>query len=105
VKPAFAISLSIEKGVTALRDVTEDDLRQLGSGLSDGLLRRCRHVVTENARVLAAADALESHDLNRFGELMYESHRSLKDDFEVSCSELDILVEQQPSCPASTVLA
>jgi galactokinase len=88
-----------QKGVTALRDVTEDDLRQLGSGLSDGLLRRCRHVVTENARVLAAADALESHDLNRFGELMYESHRSLKDDFEVSCSELDILVEQAAKLP------
>jgi galactokinase len=79
--------------VKALRDVTEDDLRQFGSGLPDVLLRRCRHVVTENARVLAAANALESCDLKRFGQLMYESHRSLKDDFEVSCSELDTMIE------------
>ena len=81
------------KTVSALRDVTEDDLRQFGSGLPDVLLRRCRHVVTENARVLAAAEALESSDLKRFGQLMYDSHRSLKDDFEVSCSELDTMVE------------
>jgi galactokinase len=87
------------KGVRALRDVTEDDLRQHGSGLPDVILRRCRHVLTESARVVAAADALESHDLKHFGELMYESHRSLKDDFEVSCSELDIMVEQAAMLP------
>ncbi|MGB0007602.1 MAG: galactokinase [Candidatus Sulfotelmatobacter sp.] len=87
------------KTVNALRDVTEDDLRQFGSGLSDVLLRRCRHVVTENARVLAASRALESGDLKRFGQLMYESHRSLKDDFEVSCSELDIMVELARKLP------
>jgi galactokinase len=87
------------KTVRALRDVTEDDLRQLGSGLSDVLFRRCRHVVTENARVLAASHALESSDLRRFGQLMYESHRSLKDDFEVSCSELDTTVELAQEIP------
>ncbi|MGB7600212.1 MAG: galactokinase [Candidatus Sulfotelmatobacter sp.] len=87
------------KTVRALRDITEDDLRQLGCGLPDVLLRRCRHVVTENARVLAASDALESGNLNRFGQLMYESHRSLKDDFEVSCSELDIMVELARKLP------
>jgi galactokinase len=48
--------------------------------------------VQENARVLAAADALESGDLARFGSLMRESHRSLRDDYEVSCDELDLLV-------------
>ena len=82
------------KDVCALRDVTEDDLRQHGAGLSDRLLRRCRHVVTENARVLAAADALQSGHLENLGRLMSESHRSLQEDFEVSCSELDIMVEQ-----------
>ena len=87
------------KTVNALRDVTEDDLRQFGSGLSDVLLRRCRHVVTENVRVLAASRALESGDLKRFGQLMYESHRSIKDDFEVSCSELDIMVELARKLP------
>jgi galactokinase len=87
------------KTVTALRDVTEDDLHQLGSGLPDVLLRRCRHVVTENARVLAASDALESSDLKRFGQLMYDSHRSLKADFEVSCFELDTMVELARTIP------
>ena len=89
------------EGIKALRDVTEDDLRQRGSGLSDVLLRRCRHVVTENARVLAAAFALESGDLKQFGQLMYQSHRSLKDDFEVSCSELDLMVELAGSIPGT----
>ncbi|MGA9510317.1 MAG: galactokinase [Candidatus Sulfotelmatobacter sp.] len=87
------------KTVKALRDVTEDDLCQFASGLSDVLLRRCRHVVTENARVLAAAAALESGNLKRLGQLMYESHRSLKDDFEVSCTELDIMVELARELP------
>jgi galactokinase len=87
------------KTVTALRDVTEDDLHQLGSGLPDVLLRRCRHVVTENARVLAASDALESSDLKRFGQLMHDSHRSLKADFEVSCFELDTMVELARTIP------
>ncbi|MFZ0296119.1 MAG: galactokinase [Candidatus Sulfotelmatobacter sp.] len=87
------------KTVSALRDVTEADLRQFGSGLPDVLLRRCKHVVAENARVLAASRALESGDLKRFGQLMYESHRSLKDDFEVSCSELDLMVELARKLP------
>jgi len=78
--------------VTALRDVTEDDLRQHGAGLSEVLLRRCRHVIRENARVLAAADALNAGELQRVGELMYESHASLRDDYEVSCPELDLMV-------------
>jgi len=76
-------------------------LRLRGSGLSDVLLRRCRHVVTENARVLAAACALESGDLKQFGQLMYQSHRSLKDDFEVSCSELDLMVELAEIIPGT----
>jgi len=57
------------------------------------IYRRCHHVITENARVLSAAEALEQHDLHRFGELMGESHRSLRDDYEVSCDELDLMVE------------
>ena len=85
--------------VSALRDVTEDDLRQHSSGLSNRLLRRCRHVITENARVLAAANALESGDFECFGHLMYESHRSLQTDFEVSCAELDIMVELARQIP------
>jgi galactokinase len=80
-------------GITALRDVTMKDFEQYRERLSPTLQKRCRHVITENQRVLAAASALESHDLVCFGELMLESHTSLRDDYEVSCSELDLMVE------------
>jgi galactokinase len=79
--------------VTALRDVTIEQLEEHASGLDDVVYRRCRHVITENARVLSAGDALERGDLERFGELMGESHRSLRDDYEVSSDELDLIVE------------
>lgn len=80
-------------GVTALRDVTIEQLEEHGRDLSDVVYRRCRHVITENARVLSAGDALEGGDLERFGELMDASHRSLRDDYEVSSEELDLMVE------------
>ena len=79
--------------VTALRDVTIEELEQFGGGLQEVVYRRCRHVISENARVLSAANALEQRDLTRFGQLMAESHRSLRDDYEVSCPELDLMVE------------
>jgi galactokinase len=79
--------------VTALRDVTLEQLEQCSSEMDEVVYRRCRHVVTENARVLAAAEALEQNDLNQFGMLMAESHRSLRDDYEVSSTELDLMVE------------
>ena len=79
--------------VAALRDVTIEQLEEHRSGLDDVVYRRCRHVITENARVLAAGDALERGDLKQFGELMAESHVSLRDDYEVSSEELDLMVE------------
>ncbi len=84
--------------VRALRDVSMGDLEKQRNSLSDEVFRRCRHVVTENQRVLDAAEALRSSDLEGFGELMYQSHRSLRDDYEVSCRELDLLVEITSSC-------
>src|SRR5215207_5699247 len=80
-------------GVAALRDVTLKELEQFGRDLPEVVYRRCRHVVTENARVLSAANALEKRALNEFGKLMGESHRSLRDDYEVSSRELDVMVE------------
>lgn len=62
-------------------------------------LKRARHVISENERVATAADALNRGDVTRFGELMYASHVSLRDDFEVSCRELDILVETAMNIP------
>lgn len=81
-------------GVTALRDVTSADLAR---ELPPPLDRRVRHVVTENARVVAAAAGVDAH---RFGELMNASHASLRDDYEVSVLALDFLVRllQEHSC-------
>ena len=79
--------------VRALRDASLDDLERNRSQLGEVVYRRCRHVVTENARVLQAAQALERGDLPDFGRLMGESHLSLRFDYEVSCPELDLLVE------------
>ena len=79
--------------VSALRDVTLEQLAHLGSDLADVVYRRCRHVISENGRVLAAGGALKRGDLAGFGKLMDESQRSLRDDYEVSCPELDIMVD------------
>ena len=76
-------------GVEELRDATEGDL----SLLSGEELKRARHVVSENARVLEAVEALGNRDFDEFGRLMYASHASLRDDFEVSTPELDTFVE------------
>jgi galactokinase len=76
-------------GVEQLRDAREVDLHDL-SGVE---LLRARHIVTENARVLAAAEALRSGDFGELGRLMYASHASMRDDFEISTRELDAFVE------------
>jgi len=86
----FAQSLP---NVRALRDVTEADLKLYGGDLSEVIYRRARHVITENARVLEAGAALENGELEAFGQLMNSSHRSLRDDYGVSCKELDLMVE------------
>jgi galactokinase len=80
-------------GVSALRDVSPAELERYGSELPPVIYRRCRHVTTENARVIEAAAALERGDLGAFGLLMRESHRSLREDYEVSCAELDLMVD------------
>jgi galactokinase len=79
-------------GVSALRDVDLASFEVRSGGLDPVTRRRARHVVTENARTLAAADALAMGDLHRVGALMNESHASLRDEFEVSRSELDTMV-------------
>ena len=84
--------------VRALRDVNRADLERHGTALREVVYRRARHVVTENDRVLAAAVALEQGDLPAFGRLLGESHRSLRDDFEVSCDELDLMVRLAGEC-------
>lgn len=76
-----------------LRALSPDELRAVSEGMDPVLLRRIRHVVGENARVEKACAALRSGDLAALGENLAASHRSLRDDYEVSCPELDALVE------------
>ncbi len=76
-------------GVEELRDATVEDLEKL----EGEELKRARHIVTENARVLEAADALRARDYAELGRLMYASHASMRDDFEISVTEIDTFVE------------
>jgi galactokinase len=79
--------------ISELRDVSIVDFERYADRLPEIVRQRCRHVVTEIARTLEAADALRKNDLINFGKLMWESHNSLRDDYEVSSAELDLLVE------------
>ncbi len=80
-------------GLRALRDLSLADLERFQSELPPTVYRRSRHIVTENARVLAAKDAIENANPKLFGELMKQSHASLRDDYNVSCAEVDVLVD------------
>ena len=82
-----------DNSIRTLRDVTPNLFASHIDELSPIIRRRCRHVVAENQRVLDAVGMLKAGALEGFGELMTASHRSLRDDFEVSCPQLDLLVE------------
>jgi galactokinase len=84
-------------GLASLRDADESQIESL----PDGLRRRARHVVTENARVLAAKAALRDGDCGTLGRLFAESHASLRDDFEASAPEIDLLVELANAAPGA----
>ena len=77
----------------ALRDVDIDQFKAVEHELDPQVAKRVRHVLTENARTLEAADALSKGDLKRMGELMAESHASMRDDFEITVPPIDALVE------------
>ena len=79
--------------INALRDVTEEILLEQWDDLPGLLARRGRHVVTENNRVLESIKLLDEGDMFGFGELMYDSHDSLRHDYEVSSKHLDLLVD------------
>ena len=88
-------------GVELLRDATLDDLEACRDMMSAASFKRCRHIITENARVLEAREALLRSDMARFGTLMVEAHASFRDDFAASCEEVDELVvigTQQAEC-------
>jgi galactokinase len=88
-------------GIELLRDATLADLEACRDKMSPASFARCKHIITENARVMAAREALLKGELERFGALMIEAHASMRDDFEASCPEVDALVEiaaRQPGC-------
>jgi galactokinase len=80
-------------GIKALRDVSPAQFERYQEDLPEVVRRRCRHIVYENARVLQSVEALREGDLATFGRLMNESHVSLRDDYQVSCRELNVMVE------------
>jgi len=85
--------------IRALRDISSDQLTRHANDIPPIIYKRCRHVVEENQRVRDAAACLRAGDLTCFGELMRQSHRSLRDLYEVSCRELDIMAEVAEGIP------
>ena len=94
------VDINQELNVKHLCDLREEELERVRDLISDETVyRRARHAVTENARVNEAIDVLQKGDLVRFGELMNESHRSLKEDYEVTGVEMDTLAEEGQKLP------
>jgi galactokinase len=92
VEEAAAVIARHRPEVQFLRDATVEDLHKWGAEMSPNALKRARHVITENTRTVAAADALMRHDLKELGRLMAEAHASYSFDFEASCAEADTMV-------------
>ena len=99
VEAACAVIASHRPGVTFLRDATVEDLEEWGSEMTPNSLKRARHVITENTRTVAAAEALIAGDLATLGRLMAEAHWSYSKDFEASCAEADAMVELAQDLP------
>jgi galactokinase len=86
-------------GVPALRDIDEETFAQQSHSLPEIIRSRARHVVSENTRTLETARALDQEDYEKVGKLMFASHASLRDDYQVSCPELNLLVELAAGVP------
>lgn len=86
-------------GVRDLGDATLQQLESAKSEMSDAAFRRCRHIISDNARVRQAKEAMFAGDPIAFGKLMLEGHASERDDFECSCEEIDFLVETATTLP------
>jgi galactokinase len=99
VEEGTAILRSHRPEIQLLRDATTQDLEKWGAEMPDNVLRRCRHVITENLRTVAAADALAAGNLKKLGDLMAAAHASYRDDFEASCEEVDAMVEAAHRLP------
>ncbi len=101
VEAGQAVLRRERKGIELLRDATLEDLEACREKMSPESFARCRHIISENGRVMEAREALLDGDMERFGKLMVEAHASMRDDFAASCPEVDTLVEiamRQPGC-------
>lgn len=87
------LSQKLNRQLKSLREVDVEDFEAVSRALPETISRRCRHVITENARVLDTVEALKEENLKRVGHLLAASHESLKTDFQVSLPPVDILVE------------
>ena len=83
----------LNREIRALRDITVDEYKKYQVQLPEIIARRARHVISENYRVQTGVQALRMGNYSAFGQLMIKSHQSLKDDYEVSCAKLDLLVD------------
>jgi len=99
VEAACAVIARHRPEVKFLRDATVEDLEKWGHEMTPDALKRARHVITENTRTVAAAEALMHHDLAELGRLMAEAHWSYSHDFEASCAEADAMVELAQDLP------
>lgn len=90
---AVALIQKENPDVKSLRDVDEELLEKYKNKLGETVFKRCQYVIRENERVIEATKALKDQDLQKFGELMYLSHEGLQHHYEVSCKELDFLVD------------
>ena len=99
VEAACAVIASHRSGIKFLRDCTVEDLEKWGHEMTPNSLKRARHVITENTRTVAAADALIRRDLPQLGRLMAEAHESYSKDFEASCEEADAMVALAQDLP------
>ncbi|MBN1273641.1 MAG: galactokinase [Candidatus Aminicenantes bacterium] len=87
-------------GIKTYREATLDQIRKCAKKMDNTLFRRARHVISENLRVKEAVEALKSQNMIYLGELLLKSHESLRDDYQVSCPELDLLYETSREYPA-----
>src|ERR1700678_1964873 len=99
VEAACAVIARHRPEVKFLRDATIADLEKWGHEMTPNSLKRARHVITENVRTVAAAEALMNHDLAELGRLMAEAHQSYSHDFEASCEEADAMVALAQDLP------
>ena len=99
VERGQAVLAAALPSIKLLRDATLADLESVRDKMPKASFDRCKHIITENGRVLRAREALMSDDLEGFGQLMYEAHASFRDDFAASCPEVDLLVELASHLP------